>query len=98
MTNRIGTDLVRYFDLPFGNQRASNACPQQVDAFIQGVCPEHRKNKIANKFFADIIDEDVFFLDAQLQGLVARRAQFFALTQIGGVGHDLTFVFRLKPF
>src|SRR5690606_16399062 len=48
------------------------------------------------EFLAHILNVD--FLDAEHLGLLARRLQLAALTEIGGEGHHLRAELRLEPF
>ena len=52
--------------------------PSRYSPFIKRIGPEHGKNKVAHKFFAQIINEN--FLDAMGFGLFPGRFQFFTLT------------------
>ena len=54
-----------------------------------GVGAEHREHVVADELLAQVLDEDVVFLDAEHQRLLARRLQLLALAEIGGKGHDL---------
>ncbi len=96
VTHGICADLMGDFDLTFGNQGARDGCAQKIEPFIQSIGAKHRKNEVANKFFAQIINID--FFDTIGFGLRPRRLQFFALTQIGREGDNFTSLFFLKPF
>jgi hypothetical protein len=96
--NRVGTGQTRDVDQTFRDQRARDRGAQQVLAFVDRIGAEHRKHEIAHEFFAQIIDVDVFRLDAQLDRLGTCRLEFFALPEIGGEGDDFAFVDVLQPF
>lgn len=97
MADGVSADLTRDLDLTLGNQRPSDGCAQQVVALILGVGAEHREDEVAHELFAQVVDEDVLGLDAQFQGFLARRAQLFALAQVGSEGHHLGVIFGLEP-
>ncbi len=82
---------------PLGDERAGNRGAEQVFAFIDGVAAEHRKDEIAHELLAQIVDEDVLLLDAELQRLGACRLEFLALAEIGGEGHHFAAVGILQP-
>ncbi len=94
---RVGAGEVGDFDLALGDQRAGDGGAQQVLAFVNGVGAEHREHEVAYKLFAQVIDEDVFLLDAELQRLLACRLQLFALAQVGGEGHHFALIGVLQP-
>ena len=85
-------------DQAFRNQRTRNRGAEQVFAFVHGISAEHRKDEVAHEFFTYVIDINIFRLDAELDGLGARRLQLFALTQISGEGDDLALIIILQPF
>ena len=89
MRHGIGADLLRDLDLLLRDQRPRDRGAQQIDAFVKRIGAEHRKHIIADEFLAQILDENVFRLDAQQFGLRARGRQLFALPEIGGEGDDL---------
>jgi hypothetical protein len=74
-------DLLRDLDQALGDQRPRDRGAEQVFAFVDGVAAEHREDEIAHEFLAQVVDEDVLRLDAQLQRLGARRLQFLALAR-----------------
>ena len=98
VTDGVGADHAGDLDLAFGDQRPRDRGAEQILALVQGVGPEHREDVVPHELLAQVVDEDVLFLDAQLQRLLARRRQLLALPQVGGEGHDLRAVFRLEPF
>ncbi len=63
-----------------------------------GVGAEHREDVIANEFLAQILDKNVFRLDAEQFRLLAGRLQLLALAEIGGEGDDFAAIGRLQPF
>ena len=97
VTDGVGADLARDFDLLLGDQRPRDRGAEQVLAFIDGVGAEHRKHEVAHEFLAQVLDEDVLRLDTGAQRLVARGAQLLALAEIGGEGHDLAAIGGLQP-
>ncbi|MCY1294148.1 hypothetical protein D9M70_434310 [compost metagenome] len=78
-----------------GNQRACDRGAEQVDAFIDGICAEHREDEILDEFLADVLDVDL--LDAEHFGLLARRLELFALAEVSGEGDDFRAEFGLQP-
>jgi hypothetical protein len=94
--NGIGAGLAGDLDQPLGDQRAGDGGAEQVDAFVDGIGAEHRKDEVADEFLAHILDVD--FLDAEHLGLLACRLEFFALAEIGGEGHHFGAEFGLQPF
>ena len=98
MGDGVGAGFLRDLDKAFGDQRAGDRGAEEVEPLVNRVRAEHRENEVADELLAHVFDIDVFFLDPEKQRLVARRAQFLPLTEIGGEGHDLTAIFGLKPF
>jgi len=98
VTDGVGADHAGDLDLAFGDQGPGDRGAEQILPLVQGVGPEHREDIVPHELLAQVVDEDVLFLDAQLQRLLARRRQLLALAQIGGEGHDLRAVFGLQPF
>ena len=92
----IGAGFLSDLDQTLGNERARNGGAQQVQPFVDGVGPEHRKDEIAHEFLAQVFDVDV--LDAHHLGFLARGLQLLPLTEVGGEGDDFAAVFRLQPF
>jgi hypothetical protein len=95
--HRIGADLARDLDLALGNQRPGDRGAEQVLALVERVGAEHREHEVPHELLAHVVDEDVLRLDAQHFRLLAGRAQFLALAEIGGVGHHLAAICRLEP-
>ncbi len=93
----IRAGLVGDVDQALGDQRARDGGAEQVFAFIDGVGAEHREHEIAHEFFAQVVDENVLRLDAELQRLLACGLQLFALAQVGGEGHHFALVGVLQP-
>ena len=96
--DRVGADLLGDLDLLLGDQRPRDRGAEQVQALILRVGAEHREHVVAHEFLAQVLDEDVFRLDAEQQRLLARRLQLLALAEIGGEGHDLAAIGGLQPF
>ena len=94
----IGAGFVRDLHQTLGDQRACDAGAEEVVPFVAGVHAHHRKDEIAHEFFAQIFDENVIVGNAHGLRLVARRAEFFALAQIGSEGHHFAATFHLEPF
>ena len=88
--------LMRDLDQPLGDQRPRDRRAEQIDALVERVHAEHRKNEIAHEFFAQILDVDL--LDAEHLGLLARRLELLALAEVGGERHHLAVIGRLQPF
>ena len=63
MGDRVGADLARDLDLALGDQRPGDRGAEQICALVKRVGAEHREDKIADEFLAQILDEDL--LDAQ---------------------------------
>ena len=98
MRHRIGADLAGDLDLLLGDERPGDRGPEQVLPLVQGVGAEHREHIVADEFLAQVLDEDVLRLDPEQQRLLARRAQLFALAEVGGKRHHLAAVGGLQPF
>ena len=98
MGHRIGADFLGDLDLLLGDQGRAIEGAEQIDAFIQRIGAEHRKDVVPHEFLAQILDEDVLRLDAEQLRLGARGFQLLALAEIGGEGDDLAAIFRLQPF
>ena len=90
----VGADLARDFDLPLGNQRPRDGRAKQIEPFILGVGAEHRKDIVAHEFFAQILDKDIFGLDAEQLRFLAGRLQFFALAEICRESDDFAAIGR----
>ena len=84
------------FDEMLGDQRPGDRGAEQIEPLIQRVGAEHREHEIAHEFLAHVADVDL--LDAEQLGLLARRLQLVALTEIGGEGDDFGAEFGLQPF
>ena len=87
---------MRDLDQPLGDERPRDRRAEQIDALVERVHAEHRKNEVAHEFFAQILDVDL--LDAEHLGLLARRLELLALAEIGGERHHLAAIGRLQPF
>ena len=98
MGHRVGTGGFCDLNKTLGDQRTRNRGAQQIEALIDRIGAEHREDEIADELFADVLDKDVFRLDAQKLCFFARRLQFLALAEIGGKGDNLAAVFGLQPF
>jgi hypothetical protein len=85
----VGAGFVGDFDQALGDQRTRDRGAEQVFAFVDGIRAEHREHEVAREFLAHVVDVDVFRLDAELDGLRARRLEFLALAEVGGEGDDL---------
>src|SRR5258705_10990460 len=96
MGHRVGADLFGDFDLLLRNQGPCDRRPQEILPLIDRVGAEHRKHVIADEFLAQILDEDVFGLDAEQQRLRPRRLEFLALAEIGGWWSTLAIRSRLQ--
>src|SRR5258706_16336584 len=97
MGHRIGADFFGDFDLLLRNQRPRDRSTEQILPLINRVGAEHRKHVIADEFLAQILDEDIFRLDAEQQRLLARGLELLALAEIGGLWSALPTVWRLLP-
>src|ERR1700737_2735943 len=95
MGDGIGADLASDLDLPLGDQRGRDRGAEKVGAFIERVGAKHRKDEIAHKLLAQIVDKDL--ADPEQLGLAARRSQLLALAEIGGKGDDLAAISLLQP-
>jgi hypothetical protein len=59
---------------------------------------EHRKHEIAHELFAQIVDEDVFRFDAELQRFLARAGSSSSpLAQVSREGDHFALVGILQP-
>ena len=97
MRDGVGVGQVGDLDQALGDQRAGDRGTKQVLAFIDGIAAEHREDEVAHELFAQVVDEDVLRLDAELQRLGPRRLEFFALAEVGGEGHHFALVGVLQP-
>ena len=97
MRHRVGADLLGDLDLLLGDQRSRDRGAEQILSFIHRIGAEHRKHVVADEFLAQILDEDIFRLDAEQQRLLARGLELLALAEIGGEGHDLAAIGGLQP-
>src|SRR5882672_10153934 len=97
MGHRVGADLFGDFDLLLGNQWPRDRGAEQILPFIHRVGAEHRKYVVADELLAQILDKDVFRLDAEQQRLLPCGLQLLALAEVGGEGHDLASVGGLQP-
>ena len=95
MADGISAGLGSDFNLAFGNQRSRNRGTEQIDALINRIGAEHREHKIADKFFAEILDINLFNTSGFSLG--PRRLNLFPLTEISGKGNDLAVIFFLQP-
>ena len=93
----VGVGFLRNFHQSFGNQGPGNGGAQQILTFVQGVGPEHGKDKISHELFAQIFNEDVFGINPHFDGLGPGRFNLFTLTDIGGEGDHLTVIGVLQP-
>ncbi len=93
----IGADGLGDLDLALGDERAGDGGAEEIEALIHRVGAEHREDVVLHEGLAQVVHEDVLGLDAEQQRLVARRAQFLALAEIGGEGDDLAAIGRLQP-
>ena len=76
--------------------RPCNRGAQQINALIKRIGAKHREDIIANKFFAQIFNINLF--NAQHFGFRPRRRQLFALPEIGGKSDNLASIGLLQPF
>ena len=95
MGNRVGADHLCDLDLALGDQRARDGGAEQILPLVESIGAEHREDEVADEFFAQILDENLF--DAQHLRLRACGLKLFALADIGGEGDDLTFIGVLQP-
>ena len=97
MRHRVGADLLRDLDLALGDQRPRDRGAEEIRPLVERVRPEHGEDVVAYELLAQILDENVFRLDAQQQRLVARGRELLALAEIGGEGHHLAAIRGLQP-
>ena len=95
MGNGLGIRFSGDLNQALGNERARDTRSQQILALIQRVTTKHRKHKISNKFFTNIVYED--FLNPHTLGFFSCRLELLALTQIRGIGHHLAVIGLLQP-
>ncbi len=98
MGDGICTCLTRNLDKALGDQRTGDAGAEQVIAFIAGIGAHHREDEIAHEFFTQVFDIDMVVRNAHQASLVARRFNFFALTQISGKGNNFQSALAHQPF
>ena len=60
----VGADSAGNLDLALGDQRPRDRRTQQIHAFVERVSAEHREHIIAAELVAQVLDEDVFRLNA----------------------------------
>ena len=96
MANGVRACCARDLDLALGDQRPRNGGAEQVEPFVESICPEHGKHVIAHEILAQILDIDL--PDAKQFRLLTRRLKLLALAEIGGKGHHLATVGHLQPF
>ena len=94
----VGADLLRDLDLLLGDERPRDRGAEEILSFVERVGAEHRKDVVAHEFFAQILDEDVFRLDAERERLGAGRLELLALAEVGGKRDHLAAIGRLQPF
>ncbi len=82
-------------DLALGDQRPRDRGAEQVDALVERVGAEHRKDVVGDEGLAQVFDEDL--RDPHILRLLARRLQLLALAEIGGEGHHLAVIGLLQP-
>src|SRR5262249_22999941 len=83
----IGADLACDLDLALGDQRASDRGAEKIGALVERVGAKHRKDEIADKLLAQVVDEDL--AGAKHLGLAAGRLQLLPLPEIGRKRDDL---------
>ena len=97
MRDGVGAGLAGDLDQPFGNERSRDRGAEQVIPLVTGVGAHHREDEIAHELLAQIVNVDVLGLDAHQFGFGAGRRELFALSEIGGEGHDLAVIGYLQP-
>ena len=98
MCDRIGANRARDLDLLLGDQRPGDRGAEQIEALVLRIGPEHREHVVAHEFVAQVLDEDVFGLDAEQDRLLPRRLELLALAEVGREGHNLAAIGGLQPF
>ena len=91
----VGADLAGDLDLALGDQRPRDRGAEKIGAFVKRIGAKHRKDEIADKLLAQIVDKDL--ADAEQLGLAARRLELLALAEIGGESDDLAAIGLLQP-
>ena len=94
--DRIRAGLGGDLHQPLRDQRPGDRRAEQVDALVEGIGAEHRKDEVGDELLAQVLDVDL--LDAHHLGLAAGRLEFVALAEIGREGHDLGAELGLEPF
>ena len=84
----IRAGVIGNFNQAFGDQRTGNGGAQQVFTLVNGVGPEHRKNKVLDKLFPQVFDENL--PDPQGFRFFPGRLHLFPLPDVGRKSHDLT--------
>ena len=97
MGDRVGAHFMGNLDQALGDQGSRDRGAEQILALVEGVGAEHREHVVAHEFFAQVLDEDVLWLDAEQFRFFPRRLQLLALADVGGEGDDLGAIFGLKP-
>ena len=93
----IGAGFAGDFHQTLGNERAGYAGAQKIITLITGIGAHHREDEIAHEFLADIVNVDMFGLDAHQHRLFAGRGQFAFLPQISGECHHFAIIGYLEP-
>src|SRR5690606_897741 len=79
MRDSVALDLACDLDLALRNEGARNGRTQQVLAFVHRVHAKHGEDEITHELFAEVVNEYVFGLDAELERFGARGFEFVAL-------------------
>ena len=87
---------VRNSNLLLSNQGAGNGGSQKIVVLIKRIGPKHGKDKIPNKFLAQVFD--INLAGPGCQGFLSNRIQLLALPHIGRKSDDFTIIFFLHPF
>jgi hypothetical protein len=75
---------------------AGNGGSQKIVVLIKRIGPKHGKDKIPNKFLAQVFD--INLAGPGCQGFLSNRIQLLALPHIGRKSDDFTIIFFLHPF
>ena len=72
MADGVRADRAGDVNLLLCDQRPRDRRAEKIEALVLRVRAEHREDIVADEFLAQILDEDVFGLDAEKQRLLPR--------------------------
>jgi hypothetical protein len=91
----VGFFFARDFDHALGDERSGDAGAEKILALVNRASLDHRENKIAREFFAEVVD--VKFRCAGFHRLFVETFEFFLLADVGAERDDFRVVFFFEP-